>query len=253
MKYLGSQSNEKDLSTIDSSNATVAFTAASSRTNISTGEKLSVLFGKIAKWFTDLGSAAFRAATSIITQDSTDLIESGAVYTGLAEKTPKSDLASISATGSTNTTGATITKGTYLYLDGTLVQALADIASGAAYTNGTNYEIVTAGALNKINSRIACLEIATDLTGTSLDAFKSSLKTVASGLTQYTLVKLVRVLVNFTGSKFANGATYIGYVANIDTTPTYQYFTAYFVSNIGDIVVVGYSNGTWYINKANMS
>lgn len=73
----------------DGSNVTAAFTAASSRTNISTGEKLSVLFGKIAKWFTDLGTAAFRAATSSITQSSTDLVESGAVYTGLADKQAK--------------------------------------------------------------------------------------------------------------------------------------------------------------------
>ena len=42
------------------SNVTAAFTAASTRSNIATGEKLSVLFGKIAKWFADLGSLAFK-------------------------------------------------------------------------------------------------------------------------------------------------------------------------------------------------
>lgn len=44
----------------DASNVTAAFTAASTRANIATGEKLSVLFGKIAKWFSDLGSLAFK-------------------------------------------------------------------------------------------------------------------------------------------------------------------------------------------------
>ena len=44
----------------DASNVTAAFTAASTRANIATGEKLSVLFGKIAKWFADLGSLAFK-------------------------------------------------------------------------------------------------------------------------------------------------------------------------------------------------
>lgn len=85
----------------DGSNVTAAFTAAANRTNISTGEKLSVIFGKIAKWFSDLGSAAFRAATGSITQGSTDLVESGAVYNGLSGKytkpaggIPASDLAS---------------------------------------------------------------------------------------------------------------------------------------------------------------
>lgn len=43
------------------SNVTVAFTAATTRSNIATGEKLSVLFGKIAKWFADLGSLAFKS------------------------------------------------------------------------------------------------------------------------------------------------------------------------------------------------
>lgn len=44
----------------DASNVTAAFTAASTRANITTGEKLSVLFGKITKWFADLGSLAFK-------------------------------------------------------------------------------------------------------------------------------------------------------------------------------------------------
>lgn len=44
----------------DGSNVTAAFTSASTRANIATGEKLSVLFGKIAKWFADLGSLAFK-------------------------------------------------------------------------------------------------------------------------------------------------------------------------------------------------
>lgn len=52
----------------DGSNVTAAFTAASARANIATGEKLSVLFGKIAKWFADLGSLAFKS-----TVDKSDL------------------------------------------------------------------------------------------------------------------------------------------------------------------------------------
>ena len=48
----------------DGSNVTAAFTAASTRANIATGEKLSVLFGKIAKWFADLGSLAFKSTVA---------------------------------------------------------------------------------------------------------------------------------------------------------------------------------------------
>ena len=71
---------------------------------------------------------------------------------GGSGKADKTDLTSIIATGSTNTTGATITSGTYFYLNGTLVQAKADIASGATFTSGTNYEAVTAGGLNDLKS-----------------------------------------------------------------------------------------------------
>ena len=43
----------------DASNNTVSFTMASTRVNISTGEKLSVAFGKIARWLSDLKTVAF--------------------------------------------------------------------------------------------------------------------------------------------------------------------------------------------------
>ena len=48
----------------DGSNVAAAFSAATTRTNIATGEKLSVLFGKIAKWFSDLGSLAFKSTVA---------------------------------------------------------------------------------------------------------------------------------------------------------------------------------------------
>lgn len=43
----------------DSSNTTVAFEQASTRTAINSGEKLAVLFGKIEKWLSDLKTVAF--------------------------------------------------------------------------------------------------------------------------------------------------------------------------------------------------
>ena len=48
----------------DGSNVTAAFTAARTRANIATGEKLSALFGKIAKWFADLGTLAFKSTVA---------------------------------------------------------------------------------------------------------------------------------------------------------------------------------------------
>lgn len=44
----------------DGSDVTASFTAASTRANVVTGEKLSALFGKVAKWFGDLKALAFK-------------------------------------------------------------------------------------------------------------------------------------------------------------------------------------------------
>lgn len=67
----------------------------------------------------------------------------------LGVKAPKTDLASISITGTTNNTGAIIKQGTFFYLNGSLVRSKTDIATGATLTSGTNYETITAGSLNE--------------------------------------------------------------------------------------------------------
>lgn len=115
----------------------------------------------------NLGTAASRNATSAITSGSTDLIESGAVNSlkqtleqsitdevtartnADALKADKTNLASISITGSTNNTGSKISKGTFFYKSGALARASVDIANGATLTQNTNYTLVTAGALNE--------------------------------------------------------------------------------------------------------
>lgn len=48
----------------DISNKTVSFSEASTRGNINTGESTATLFGKIKKWFSDLGAAAFHAVAN---------------------------------------------------------------------------------------------------------------------------------------------------------------------------------------------
>lgn len=64
----------------DGSNVTAAFSAAETRENIVTGEKLSVLFGKIAKWFADLGALAFKS-----TVDKSDLAQDVQTSLGKAD------------------------------------------------------------------------------------------------------------------------------------------------------------------------
>ena len=79
----------------------------------------------------------------------------GALNTVDGTKAKQTDISSIVTTGATNTTGATITKGSYFYLNGTLVRAKTDIANGASYTSGTNYEAVMVGdQLTVINSNL---------------------------------------------------------------------------------------------------
>ena len=70
----------------------------------------------------------------------------------LNSKADQDDLASLNLTGTTNTTGNQIDAGTYFYLNGALVKAKTDIANGATFTDGTNYEAVTAGGLNAMSS-----------------------------------------------------------------------------------------------------
>lgn len=123
----------------DGSNVTAAFTAAANRANISTGEKLSVIFGKIAKWFSDLGSAAFRAATGNITQGSTDLVESGAVYNGLSGKYSK-PAGGIPATDMAQAVQASL---------GLADTALQEHQSLAAYRTAVAQDVIDASKLNK--------------------------------------------------------------------------------------------------------
>ena len=82
----------------------------------------------------------------------------------VANKSNKVDLTNISITGSTNNTGSTITSGTFFYKDGDLVQAKTSIANGATLTLNTNYELVTAGGLNKLNASLTTFHSRTLLT-----------------------------------------------------------------------------------------
>ena len=61
----------------DASNNTVSFTMAGTRVNISTGEKLSVAFGKIARWLADLKTVAFTGKYSDLDGRPTSLPANG--------------------------------------------------------------------------------------------------------------------------------------------------------------------------------
>ena len=60
----GVDTNDYLPKTGDGKDVTATFMTASSRANISTGEKLSVIFGNVAKWFADLKALAFKDSVS---------------------------------------------------------------------------------------------------------------------------------------------------------------------------------------------
>ncbi len=60
-----------DVPNVSTNDQTPTFTESSTRANIDTGEKLSVLFGKIKKWYTDLKAVAFSGSYSDLTNKPT--------------------------------------------------------------------------------------------------------------------------------------------------------------------------------------
>lgn len=153
----------------DGSDVTAAFTAASTRTNISTGEKLGVIFGKIAKWFTDLGDAAFRGVDSTVTVSSTNLVESGAVKSAL-NTVDESIAIRVSGNKTTYANGAAI--GQYVIVDGSTITGITDglykAAKAIPYNtviDSTYLTAVSGGGLNDLKAAIYKLGVPS-LTGT---------------------------------------------------------------------------------------
>ena len=72
----------------DSSETTATFEQAAARENVASGDKLSVLFGKIAKWFSDLKTVAFSGKSSDLDNDAKFQTEND-LNTALAAKQDK--------------------------------------------------------------------------------------------------------------------------------------------------------------------
>ena len=65
--------SEKLDKTGDASNVTTEFTTATTRSNLTTKEKLSISFGKISKWFSDLKAVAFSGSYNDLSNKPTSL------------------------------------------------------------------------------------------------------------------------------------------------------------------------------------
>lgn len=137
----------------DGKDVTVTFAQAASRANINTGEKLSVLLGKIKKYFADLGTAAFKAVEFFaeaahthggITNDGKvgDAADR-ALYTGVGGAVQAGTLPlAAGGTGATTAAAARTSLGAASRTSGTATLAVAGwVGAAAPYT----YELALPG------------------------------------------------------------------------------------------------------------
>lgn len=156
----------------DASNVTNTITTASARTNLSTGEKLSVSLGKISKYFSDLKTVAFTGSYSDLTNRPTSMTANGGNSTTVNGHTVNSDVPSeakftdtvythptgdgnnhVPANGTTNDgkfLKATDTAGSYQWGDVTK----SDIVNALGYTPGTSSAEPLTYSLSKLGSEI---------------------------------------------------------------------------------------------------
>lgn len=87
----------------DASNVTNTITTASTRVNLSTGEKLSISLGKIAKWFSDLKTVAFSGSYNDLSNKPTSLPANGGNSTTVNGHTVNSDVPANAKFTDTNT------------------------------------------------------------------------------------------------------------------------------------------------------
>ena len=109
----------------------VAFTQASNRTNVATGDKLKTLIGKVAKWFSDLGALAFKS--SVTTNDIAASAVTNAKQASMAGKTLK---------GNKNATSSAPQD-----LTASEVRGILNVADNADSTMQVVYDATTADAV----------------------------------------------------------------------------------------------------------
>ena len=87
-------------SDIDTANNTVAFTEASTRANIATGENHKTLFGKIAKFFSDLKAVAFTGSYSDLSN--TPYVPPAGCYYGVCASTAGNQIKEVTVSSDQN-------------------------------------------------------------------------------------------------------------------------------------------------------
>ena len=186
-------------------NTTSTFSQASSRTNISSGDKLSTIFGKIAKWFSDLGSLAFKSSVAKsdlssdvqTSLDKADTALQSAPVTSVNSKTGAvtlraSDVGAVSTSDVTTTLGTSTIK---VPSEKAVSDALS--AAGAGDMLKTTYD--PTGSVAQAGGIPDYVEV----NGGKIDTIK------VNGTAQPIVNKEVDIAVPTDNSQLTNGAGYI--------------------------------------------
>ena len=123
---------EKLDKTGDASNVTTEFTTATTRSNLTTKEKLSISLGKISKWFSDLKSVAFSGSYNDLNDKPTSLPANGGNSTTVNGHTVNSNVPANAKF--TDTTYNDATTSVHGLMTADMVTKLNGIASGANKT-----------------------------------------------------------------------------------------------------------------------
>lgn len=186
----------------DASNVTSTISTASTRTNLSTGEKLSVSLGKISKYFSDLKTVAFTGSYSDLTNRPTSMTANGGNSTTVNGHTVNSDVpsgAKFTDTVYTHPTGdgnkhipanGTSNNGKYLKATGTAGSyqwgniTKNDVIKALGYTPGTSSAEPLTYSLSKLGSEIILTSSNGDTTSaTDSDTTYSNMKGATTSAT----------------------------------------------------------------------
>lgn len=236
----------------DASTTTVAFSAASARENVKTGEKLSVLFGKIAKWFGDLKTVAFTGSYNDLANKPT--IPDGSKYLPLAGgamvgdidmQTNKKDI--LIGTQKANTSDGTAVAGGAISTSGYFedkIKAARSFMGTVTGGNGTWYDVISARHRNGYadGSNYGMHLWSTTVSGGNLYWNKQTAANTWQGdrtlldSANYTSWALDKNGTAVKSNALSTGHMKFGYITNADTTANDGYIWAragYCVSGIG--------------------
>ena len=138
----------------DASNTTTSFSTASTRSNISTGEKLAISLGKIAKFFTDLKTVAFTGSYTDLSNKPNSLPANGGNASTVNGHTINSDVPAGAKFTDTNTTYNVATQsvnGLLSAIDKKKLDGIATSANNYSHpTNSGNKHIPSGGSAGQI-------------------------------------------------------------------------------------------------------